>query len=70
MCKIIDVDFKKKKLNFTYQSAVRLNKIKGAEQKLKDALIDIKQICADDSRLFDQILNIISHVIMSLRSKN
>lgn len=68
-CKIIDVDFKNKKRNFTFEILTKKNEIERVQKNLRAAIVDIKKICEDDKLYYDWALCLFSGIIRNLKGR-
>lgn len=68
-CKIIDVDFKNKRRNFTFEVVTKRNEMERVHKNLSKALVDIKAICEDDKLYYEWVLGILSNIVRNLKGR-
>ena len=68
MAKILDVDFKKKRLNFSFEDAVSDQKVKEIAKKLAEVTYDIEYITRDPIYM-DWIKGLFRNIVQNLRDR-
>ena len=68
-CKIIDVDFKNKKRNFSFETKTNKKNIERVQSNLSSALIDIQKICSDDKVYYDWCLSMFYNIVVNLKGR-
>lgn len=67
--KIIDVDFKKKRVNFTFEHACNKQRVDKVQLGLARVMVDIKRICKDDDLYHDWCMHIFSNILANLKGR-